>query len=119
MRFFVAKEILDRHPDYVVGLVYVRDATVATAQPALSTALSTAAASIPSRLPGSHLDDHPALAAWSGAFSRSEMNARRYPPSVRALAERALKGRWGSRHQRRGGRFEFGLPAALRARRRP
>ena len=92
MRFFVAKEILDRHPDYVVGLVYVRNATVATAQPALSTALSTAAASIPSRLPGSHLDDHPALAAWSGAFSRSEMNARRYPPSVRALAERALKG---------------------------
>ncbi len=92
MRFSVAKEIFDRHPTYVVGLVYVREANVPALLPALTEAFHETTASIPSRLGGTALDENESLTAWSRAFSRSEINSKRYPSSVRALVERAAKG---------------------------
>ena len=92
MRFSVAKEIFDLHPDYVVGLVYVRDADVISALPVVTSALHEAAATVPSSLRGGRLGDHSTIKTWSESFSASGMNPKRYPPSVRALAERALRG---------------------------
>ena len=92
MRCSVANGIFDRHPDYVVGLVYVRDAEVISALPVVTSALSEAAATVPSSLQGGRLEEHSAINIWSEAFASSGMNSKRYAPSVRALAERALRG---------------------------
>ena len=92
MRFSIANEIFHRHPDYVVGLVYVRDAVVISALPVVTSALSEAAAAVPSSLRRGRLEDHSAINIWSEAFASSGMNSKRYAPSVRALAERALRG---------------------------
>ena len=85
--------MFERHPDYVVGLVCVRGAQVGESPPELAAGLDAAAASVGSRMPPDGPDGHPAVEAWSAAFSRGGINPRRYPPSVRTLAERALKDR--------------------------
>ena len=92
MQFSVAKEILERHPDYVVGLVYVRDARVVSAPPALTGALQQAASTVSTSLSGEPLADYRSIRAWTAAFRAGGMNARRHAPSVRASAERALRG---------------------------
>ena len=94
MLFELSEDLLQRRPTYVVGVVFVRD----TAQPspentgALQHALRAAAQAVPWKLGGSTLDQHQAIAPWARAFEDAGINAARYPPSIAALAERALRG---------------------------
>jgi tyrosyl-tRNA synthetase len=93
MRFSLSPELLERFPTYTVGLVCVWDAdNSAHRAAALTPLLAEAAAGLLRTLGAQRLDGHPAIAAWRAAFERAGINPRRNPPSVQALAERALRG---------------------------
>ena len=94
MRFELSNDLLQRHPNYRVGVVCVWDATTPSgeAQAALRGGLRETANSLPWRLGGSRLHQNQAILAWERAFETAEINSNRYQPSVSALAERALRG---------------------------
>ena len=94
MRFELSDDLLQRHPTYRVGVVYVQDAAVQSpkTQAALRHALRNVVDTLPWRLGGSRLHQNRAILAWERAFDAAEINPNRYQPSVAALAERALRG---------------------------
>ena len=91
MRISLSPDLLRILPTYIVGIVFVRDAVVGDGKSSLTKDIEEALAGLLDRLPGGRLDDAPAIAAWTRAFASVGINARRYPPSVRALADRALR----------------------------
>ena len=94
MLFELSDDLLERHPTYVVGVVFVHDAGQPSQENVrvLQRALSEAAQAAPWRLGGAGLHGHPAIARWEQAFEAEEINPRTHMPSVAALAQRCLRG---------------------------
>lgn len=94
MLFELSDDLLERHPTYVVGVVFVHDAGQPSQENVrvLQRALNEAAQAAPWRLGGAGLHGHPAIARWEQAFEAEEINPRTHMPSVAALAQRCLRG---------------------------
>ncbi len=92
--FEISGDILERHPTYMVGVVYALASGPPPREKAavIQRALREASESLPWRIGGSGLRQHPAIQAWEQAFESEGVNPSRYPPSIAALAERALRG---------------------------
>ncbi len=94
MLFELSGDLLERHPTYVVGVVFVHNAAKPSQENVrvLQHALSEAAQAAPWRLGGAGLHGHPAIARWEQAFEAEDINPRTHMPSVAALAQRCLRG---------------------------
>ncbi len=94
MVFELSDDLLARRPTYVVGVVFVHDATAPSPEDvgALQRTLREAAQAVPWRLGGAGLHGHPAIARWEAAFESERINPRTHMPSVTALAQRCLRG---------------------------
>ncbi len=94
MLFELSDDLLERHPTYVVGVVFVHDAGQPSQENVrvLQHALNEAAQAAPWKLGGAGLHGHPAIARWEQAFEAEEINPRTHTPSVAALAQRCLRG---------------------------
>ena len=94
MLFELSDDLLQRHPTYVVGVVFVHGAVTPPQGnvSALQRALHGAAQAVPWKLGGAGLHGHPAIARWEQAFETEEINPRAHMPSVAALAQRCLRG---------------------------
>ncbi len=92
--FELDQGLLERHPTYVVGVVFVSGAGAGSPEnrSALARALRTSAESVSWRLGGSGLHGHPAIARWEQAFEAEGINPRTHMPSIAALAQRCLRG---------------------------
>ena len=94
MLFELSDDLLERHPTYVVGVVFVHGAVTPSQENVgvLQRALNEAAQTAPWRLGGAGLHGHPAIARWEQAFEVEGINPRTHMPSVAALAQRCLRG---------------------------
>ncbi len=94
MLFEISNDLLQRHPTYVVGVVFVHNAATRSRKDEgpLRRALLKAGESVPWRLGGAGLHGNPAVTAWERAFEAAGINSRSYPPSITALAQRCLRG---------------------------
>ena len=94
MLFELSDELLERHPTYVVGVVFVHGAATPSRESisALQRVLYRAAQAVPWKLGGAGLQGHPAIARWEQAFEAEGINPRTHVPSVAALAQRCLRG---------------------------
>lgn len=94
MVFELSNDLLQRHPSYVVGVVFVNDAARPSPENTgkLQRALHEAAQGVPWKLGGAGLHGHPAIARWEQAFEAEGINPRTHVPSVAALAQRCLRG---------------------------
>ena len=92
MRFGIAPEVLTRFPNYCVGVVVATG--VANAGPAtgVDDLLSQAVGAVRQALIGGPIDQNPRLQAWLSAFRQAGINPIEFPPSVEALARRAVEG---------------------------
>ena len=88
--------LLEQHPTYVVGVVFVHGTGAGSPvnSGALERALRGAAESVAWRLGGAGLHAHPAIAPWAQTFEAAGINPRSYAPSIVALAQRCLRGEY-------------------------
>lgn len=94
MLFKLSDDLLQRHPTYVVGVVFVHNAAKPSHEnlSTLQRALHRVAQAVPWELGGAGLHGHPAIARWEQAFEVEGINPRTHMPSVAALAQRCLRG---------------------------
>jgi len=92
MRFGIAPEVLAAFPDYCVGVVVATTVDNAGSAPGAEDALSRAVGKVRQVLAGGPVDANPRIKAWLEAFRRAGTNPVAFPPSVEALARRAVEG---------------------------
>ncbi len=92
MRFSIAPEVLQRFPDFCVGVVVATGLNNRGEDEATRAELRQAAEAARARHAGQPLDADPAIAAWREAFRRAGIDPDAYPSSVEALLRRALRG---------------------------
>ncbi|MYD36526.1 MAG: tyrosine--tRNA ligase [Dehalococcoidia bacterium] len=94
MLFEISGDLLQRHPTYVVGVVFVQNATKPSPENVgkLQRTLQEEVQTVPWKLGGAGLHGHSAITRWEQAFEAEGINPRTYVPSVAALAQRCLRG---------------------------
>lgn len=92
MRFGIAPEVLAAFPNYCVGVVVATMVDNAGPAPAAEDALSQAIGVAQRSLAGEPIDSQPRLKVWLDAFRQAGTNPIEFPPSVEALARRAIEG---------------------------
>src|SRR5579884_3934635 len=92
MRFGIDPEVLAAFPDYCVGIVVATAVDNAGPAPGAEDALSRAIGVVRQALAAQPIDRNPRLKAWLDAFRRAQINPVEFPPSVEALARRAVEG---------------------------
>ena len=94
MLFEISDDLLQRHPTYVVGVVFVQNATKPSPENVdkLQRTLQEAVQTVPWKLGGAGLHGHPSITRWEQAFEAEGINPRTHVPSVAALAQRCLRG---------------------------
>jgi len=91
MQDIIQDEIFELFPTFVRGVIVARDVHIPAFHPQLAAALSGVEARRKGE--GAKLLEDPLLAAWSGAHRQFSSNPKRFPPSIQALAERAVRGK--------------------------
>ena len=91
-RLQVQPEILTRHPDYVVVVVYASNLTNRARDEESIAALREAESHARKCFGAEKASSHPHIAAWREAFSSFGAKPSRYPCSVEALLSRVFKG---------------------------
>ena len=92
MRFGIAPEVLARFPNYCVGVIVATQVDNAGLAPGTGEALARAVGKVRQLLAGQPLDANPRLKVWLEAFRQTGINPSEFPPSVEALAKRAVEG---------------------------
>ncbi len=90
--YAIAKEIHDRFPGYVRGVVIAYGLTNGPSSPALTELLREAEASVRDRLDLEAITAHPRIASWREAFKAQGIKPNEFRCSVEAMARRALRG---------------------------
>src|SRR5579885_749893 len=92
MRFGIAPEVLASFPSYCVGVVVATGLDNAGPAPEAEELLARAASALRQAVDGQPLDANPRIKAWLDAFRRAGINPVEFPPSIAALARRAIEG---------------------------
>ena len=92
MRFGIASDVLNQFPEYCVGVVVATDVRNTEPSPDAEARLKAAVARARPALAGEPIDQNPRLKTWLGAFRAAGINPEAFPPSVVALARRAVEG---------------------------
>ncbi|HVB97105.1 MAG TPA: tyrosine--tRNA ligase [Chloroflexota bacterium] len=92
MRFGIAPEVLARFPNYCVGVIVATQVDNTGSAPGAGEALARAVGKVRQLLTGQPLDANPRLKVWLEAFQQAGINPSDFPPSVEALARRAVEG---------------------------
>ncbi len=90
MRFCLSRDLLQRFPHTVVGVVTSWGADNSGHDPELASMLHHASAELRRTLDLKQLEHHPSIQVWRKVFAA--MGASRYQSSVEALARRVLRG---------------------------
>jgi DNA/RNA-binding domain of Phe-tRNA-synthetase-like protein len=89
--YTIAKEIHDRFPDYVRGVVIAHGLTNGPSPEALVSMLRSAEASVRERLDVETITAHPRIASWREAFKAQGIKPNEFRCSVEAMARRSLR----------------------------
>lgn len=92
MRFGIAPEVLAAFPNYCVGVVVATAVDNAGPAPGAEDTLARAVGAIRQALAERPLDANPRIKAWLDAFRKAGIDPVAFPPSVEALARRAVQG---------------------------
>ncbi len=94
MKLYLAPEIVQSYPDYVMFTVVARGINNhGTAEPLQALLAAEVAKLRQGALPAQDVSAHPRIASWREAFRRFGADPDAYPPSLQNLAEMALAGR--------------------------
>lgn len=92
MRFGIAPEVLATFPNYCVGVVVATAVDNASPAPGAEDALARAVSAVRQALIAWPVDANPRIKAWLDAFRKAGIDPVAFPPSVEALARRAVEG---------------------------
>ncbi|HEX5417132.1 MAG TPA: hypothetical protein VFZ25_15820, partial [Chloroflexota bacterium] len=79
MRFGIASDVLNRFPEYCVGLVVTTGVKNAEPSPEAEARLKVAVARARQTLAGAPLNENPRLKAWLEAFRAAGINPEEFP----------------------------------------
>lgn len=89
-RYILAPEVLQQHPGYCRGVLWVTGAVNGPSPPALVALLREAEESVRQRVTGNPAE-HPRIAAWREAYRRFGAKPSEHRSAIEALTRRVLK----------------------------
>ncbi len=92
MRLTISPAVLELFPGAILGVAVARGIDNSGEDPALARALRSAEASLPQRLGGLPVSEHPRVAVWREAYRRFGAKPKDSPSSIENLVRRVGKG---------------------------
>lgn len=92
MKFSYARDLLERCPELVAGIIWIEGIANRSAQSAIDTSLAEAERITRERFPTPpDIAKHPSIAAWRQVYSRFGVKPNRYPCAAEALIRRVVE----------------------------
>lgn len=91
MQDIIQDQVFSLYPQFVRAVVIAHDLHISEHNPRIATFLSEVQAK--SKKDGAQLLKHPRITVWDDAHRKFGSNPNRFPPSIRSLLERVLRGK--------------------------
>ncbi len=92
MIFSIQKELFDRLPDLIIGMVIAQGVNNTHPSQEIEEILRETVERFKREFPGEKVQDHPRIKPWRNAFSKLGISGSKFPSSIESMARRLIRG---------------------------